>query len=101
MKNKTKTTDPGSVKSGPSFEQAIQRLEQIVADMERADLPLEDVLKQYEEGTRLVQFCSQKLEEAEKRIELLTRKADGTVALAPFTTETEPQSAPEDDAKLL
>jgi exodeoxyribonuclease VII small subunit len=72
---------------GPSFEKAIQRLEQIVADMERAELPLEDVLKKYEEGTRLVRFCSQKLEEAEKKIELLTKKADGSATLKPFTDE--------------
>ena len=70
---------------GPSFEEAIQRLEQIVADMEGAELPLEDVLKKYEEGTRLVQLCSQKLEEAEKKIELLTKKADGSATLKPFT----------------
>ena len=73
----------------PSFEEAIQRLEKIVADMERAELPLEDVLKKYEEGTRLVRFCSQKLEEAEKKIELLTKKADGSATLKPFTGEEE------------
>jgi exodeoxyribonuclease VII small subunit len=76
-------------KSELSFEQAIQKLEKIVADMEVAELPLEDVLKKYEEGTRLVRFCSQKLEEAEKKIELLTRKADGTVETKPFEPETE------------
>ena len=101
MKNKTKTTDPTATKCGPSFEQAIQLLEQIVADMERAELPLDDVLKKHEEGTRLVQFCTQKLEEAEKRIELLARKADGTVALTPFEPEEAPAAAPADEAKLL
>jgi len=101
MKSKTKTTDPTAAKGGPSFEQAIQRLEQIVTDMEGAELPLEDVLKKYEEGTRLVQFCSQKLEEAEKKIELLNRKADGTVTLTAFEPETEPSTAPADDAKLF
>lgn len=83
-----------------TFEQAIQRLEKIVADMEAAELPLEDVLKHYEEGTRLVRFCTQKLDEAEKKIELLTKKSDGTVKLEPF----EPQAGDEDDeteAKLL
>jgi exodeoxyribonuclease VII small subunit len=61
--------------NAPSFEQAIQRLEKIVAEMESADLPLEDILKRYEEGSRLVRFCGQKLEEAEKKIELLTKKS--------------------------
>jgi len=76
-------------KSELSFEQAIQRLEKIVADMEAAELPLEDVLKKYEEGTRLVRFCAQKLDEAEKKIELLTRKADGTVETKPFEPEND------------
>ena len=79
----------GTGQVGPGFEEAIQRLEQVVADMERAELPLEDVLKKYEEGTRLVRFCSQKLEEAEKKIELLTKKADGSAILKPFTGEEE------------
>ena len=78
-------------KSELSFEQAIQKLEKIVADMEAAELPLEDVLKKYEEGTRLVRFCAQKLDEAEKKIELLTRKADGSVETKPF--EPEPDNA--------
>jgi len=87
---------------GLSFEQAIQRLERIVADMEAAELPLEDVLKKYEEGTRLVRFCGQKLDEAEKKIELLTRKADGTVELKPFAPAGEPPAAePTSEGQLL
>ena len=84
MKASKKAASQSAQTDGPSFEQAIQRLERIVADMESAELPLEDVLKKYEEGTRLVRFCSQKLEEAEKKIEILTRKADGSVTLKPF-----------------
>src|SRR5205809_7565222 len=83
----------GPESNGRSFEQAIQRLEKIVADMEGAELPLEDVLKKYEEGTRLVGIRSQELEEAEKTIEILTNKDDGTGALRRFeskeTGETE------------
>src|SRR5205809_2831556 len=95
----------GPESNGLSFEQAIQRLEKIVGDMEGAELPLEDVLKKYEEGTRLVRFCSQKLEEAEKKIEILTKKADGTVALKPFeskeTGETEEEGEDQKEAKLF
>jgi len=82
-----------------SFEQAIQRLEKIVAEMEAAELPLEDVLKKYEEGTELVRYCSQKLEEAERKIEWLTKKKDGSVKLEPF--ETQPESKDEEERKLL
>ena len=113
MKTKRKVAEPVLARNGLTFEQAIQRLEQIVADMESAELPLEDVLKKYEEGTRLVRFCSQKLEEAEKKIEVLTKQADGSVALEPFESEEsdeggndrkrDARSGPEDDreAKLF
>jgi exodeoxyribonuclease VII small subunit len=87
MKAKKKAAEPVLNRNGLTFEQAIERLENIVAVMERAELPLEDVLKKYEEGTRLVRFCSQKLEEAEKKIEVLAKKTDGTVALEPFEPE--------------
>src|SRR5256885_3971537 len=97
MKNKKKAAEPVLNKNGLTFEQAIERLENIVADMERAELPLEDVLKRYEEGTRLVRFCSQKLDEAEKKIEILTKKTDGSVALEPFEVERE-ESDEEDSA---
>src|SRR2546428_13152342 len=89
MKTSKKAASQRAEVSGPSFEQAIQRLERIVADMESAELPLEDILKKYEEGTRLVRFCSQKLEEAEKKIELLTKKADGSIELKPFKAAEE------------
>ena len=82
-----------------SFEQAIQRLEIIVADMEGVELPLEDVLKRYEEGTKLVRFCAAKLDEAEKKIEILQKKVDGSVKLEPF--EPADAAGDEQDAKLL
>ncbi len=84
MKNAKKNAVSKPTGDAPSFEQAIQRLEAIVAEMESAGLPLDDLLKKYEEGTRLVRFCSAKLNEAEKKIELLTKKADGSVELTPF-----------------
>jgi exodeoxyribonuclease VII small subunit len=94
MKSKRKTAEPVLNRNGLTFEQAIQRLEKIVADMEGAELPLEDVLKKYEEGSKLVRFCSHKLEEAEKKIEVLTKKTDG-VAFEPF--ETEPKESNDAD----
>lgn len=106
MKASKKGGSPGLDANAPSFEQAIQRLEKIVADMESAELPLEDVLKKYEEGTRLVRFCGQKLDEAEKKIELLQKKADGTVTLQPFdapkpAAEADDDSGDENEAKLF
>ncbi|MBI5397580.1 MAG: exodeoxyribonuclease VII small subunit [Verrucomicrobia bacterium] len=69
---------------GVKFEQALERLEKIVAEMEAAELPLDEVVKRFEEGTRLVRFCTQKLEEAGKKIEILAKQKDGTVVAEPF-----------------
>ncbi len=67
-----------------TFEQAVERLESLVEAMESGQLPLEEMLDRYEEGTRLVQFCSEKLAAAEKRIEIVTRNAAGKPEVAPF-----------------
>jgi exodeoxyribonuclease VII small subunit len=88
-RKKTVETQPAGPASGQAgeglkFEQALERLEKIVADMESADLPLDDVVAKFEEGTRLVRFCAQKLEEAEKKIEVLARKKDGTATTEAF-----------------
>ena len=66
------------------FEDALQRLEQIVDQLEAGDLPLEDSLKVFEEGVALARRCAKYLEEAEKRIELLTRDESGVLKIAPF-----------------
>jgi exodeoxyribonuclease VII small subunit len=81
-----------------NFEQAIARLEKLVAEMESSELSLEDVLKRYEEGSRLVRFCGRKLEEAERKIELLSRKNDGSTEVTPFEPEPETET---DSGKLL
>ena len=84
---------------GLKFEQALERLEKIVADMESAELPLDNVVSKFEEGTRLVRFCAQKLQEAEKKIETLARKKDGTVTTEPF--EPAESAAKEKEDKLF
>jgi exodeoxyribonuclease VII small subunit len=71
------------------FEQALARLEKIVSEMESAELPLDEVLQRYEEGVKLAAFCSSKLEEAQKKIEILAKKADGAKTLQPFDEESQ------------
>lgn len=78
----------------PSFEAALLRLEQIVAEMESDRLPLEDLLARYEEGNTLVKVCQSRLSAAEKRIEQIARGADGAVHLEPFEQTTQPAAAP-------
>lgn len=68
------------------FEEALKKLEKIVSDLEAGKLPLDESLKKYEEGIRLVASCSKILESAQKKVELLIRKEDG-FQLKPFENE--------------
>ncbi len=61
-----------------TFEQSLTRLEEIVRQMERGDVPLEQALSLFEEGTGLVGSCSKLLDEAELKVVQLTKGADGT-----------------------
>ncbi len=65
------------------FEDALKKLEDIVKKMEAGDIPLDEALKSFEEGVRLIRFCSAKLEETERRVEMLLGKEDG-LELKPF-----------------
>ncbi|MGH9787672.1 MAG: exodeoxyribonuclease VII small subunit [Candidatus Acidiferrales bacterium] len=68
----------------PSFETSLHRLEQIVKKLEAGDLPLDDALKLFEEGIGLSQQCQKQLEEAENKVEILLKKADGKVVARKF-----------------
>ncbi len=69
----------GGRRKAESFEDSLKRLEEIVQRMESGDLALEDSLELFEEGVRLTRVCSQRLDEAEKKIELLTKDEKGRV----------------------
>ena len=71
------------------FEEALTRLEQIVHTLESGDLPLEESLKAFEEGIALARRCAKYLEEAERRIELLTKDESGLLKGRPFGWESE------------
>ena len=69
------------------FEEAIKRLEEIVQDLEKGDLPLEESLKVFEEGMNLVKFCSEKLEEVEQKVTKLVKGSDEKYIHQPFEIE--------------
>jgi exodeoxyribonuclease VII small subunit len=69
------------------FEEALQKLEAIVENMESDELPLEALLAKYEEGTRLAKMCQEKLTEAELKISQLEKTAGGEFKLKPLTSE--------------
>ena len=70
-----------------NFEEALQKLEAIVAKMEEGDLPLEEALKAFEEGVKLAKFCTSKLDEAERKVEKLIRDQAGKIQTTPFSEE--------------
>jgi len=66
------------------FEDALKKLEKIVSDLESGDLSLDDSLKKYEEGVKLAQFCSKKLESARRKVEILVKTSSGKLEAKPF-----------------
>jgi len=72
-----------------TFEQALKRLEEIAQSLESGEASLEESLEMYEEGMKLIEFCHRKLGEAEKRVQKLTRNAEGQFNLEPLDTPPE------------
>lgn len=66
------------------FEESLKKLEKIVEDLERGDLSLDEALKKYQEGIELSRLCSQRLENAKKKIDLLVKNKKGEFELKPF-----------------
>lgn len=72
-----------------TFESQLAALEKIVRELERGDLPLEESLRLFEQGVRLSRECQERLNQAERRIELLLRDAEGRPVLAAFDEDGE------------
>ena len=70
-----------------SFEQAMQRLDEIVRQLERGDVPLDASLALFEEGSALIAQCSKQLDEAEQKVVMLKKGPDGAPQELPFATE--------------
>ena len=71
-----------------TFETAMKQLEKIVQDLETDDMPLEKAIKTFEEGIKISKYCSEKLDESEKRITLLMQDSSGKkVSEIPFAPE--------------
>jgi exodeoxyribonuclease VII small subunit len=70
--------------TAPNFEAQLASLERIVRELERGDLPLEQSLELFEQGVKLSRECQERLNEAERRIEVLLRGGDGSTIAVPF-----------------
>ncbi len=71
------------------FEDALARLEGIVEKLEKGELALEKALKLFEEGIKISRFCNTKLDEAERKVEILLKDEKGDVTEEPFQPEGE------------
>lgn len=80
MKKKNETGNDTDASATPDFEKSMERLEAIVTEMESGDLSLEQMMARFEEGQKLLTFCSTRLNEIEKKIEILTRDGDAVKA---------------------
>ena len=76
-------------KKEPGFEQSLERLEEIVDQLEGEELDLEQSLALFEEGVKLAQACNQRLDEAEKKVAILLKNSEGALVEAPFDQDEE------------
>lgn len=76
-----------------SFEEALGQLEDLVREMESDEVSLEDLISKYEEGSRLYRMCSQRLDAARGRIEILRKKRNGEPVLETFGQEVDESPA--------
>ena len=72
-----------------TFEQQLQRLEEIVASLEKGDVPLADSLSLFEEGTKLIAACTKQLDQAEQQVVKLMKGPDGAPVEQPFESTEE------------
>jgi exodeoxyribonuclease VII small subunit len=73
----------------PDFERSLARLEEVVRRLESPSLSLDDAMKLFEEGVQLTRECQKQLTEAEGRVEILLKKADGKIVAESFQPATE------------
>ena len=92
--SKLKTEIKAKAGEAASFEKSLDELEKIVAEMESGKLGLEAMIDRFEKGQGLIEFCAKKLNEVERRIEILVKKGDSVVA-EPFEAEAAEDAAPD------
>src|SRR3989338_3886764 len=93
---RTLMSQPHDVK----YEEALKRLEKLVAELDRSELDLETRLKKFEEGTKLARVLLKKLDQAKKKVELLIKTHGGAATLAPFGDGTLDDDAGDADVRF-
>jgi len=83
------TSPTAAVQDNPlSFESSLKELERLVAELEKNDVSLENQLKAFEKGVALSRECMKRLEEVERRVEVLMQSSDGKISSSPFNSAT-------------
>ncbi len=95
MPRKSPPTEEIAQETNLAFEVALEKLEGLVREMESDQIPLEELIKNYEMGTELHRICEKRLDEAQGRIDLIRKKRNGELVLEPFGT------LPDQDAKII
>lgn len=96
-----KKTDP-SGEPGPNFEKAIAELEQIVGAMEEEQLPLEELVAKFEQGTQLLTHCESVLASAKKRLQTIAAQQTAPESsLSPDTSDASDETDDDDDIRLF
>jgi exodeoxyribonuclease VII small subunit len=80
------------------YEEALKRLEKLVAELDKSELDLDSRLKRFEEGTKLARALLKKLEQAKKKVELLVKTDVGDATLAPFDDDLDEDEREHQDA---
>jgi len=80
------------------YEEALKRLEKLVAELDRSELDLETRLKKFEEGTKLARLLVKKLDQAKKKVDVLVKTNVGDAALVPFDDDTAEDDTTSDHA---
>ncbi|MEM6916138.1 MAG: exodeoxyribonuclease VII small subunit [Verrucomicrobiota bacterium] len=97
-----KTKQSEGAADEPAFEDALYQLESLVREMESDQMPLEELIQNYEKGTHLFQLCEKRLEEAQGRIEIIRKNRNGENVVEPFgdsEPESPTESADEEESK--
>jgi exodeoxyribonuclease VII small subunit len=81
------------MKKEKAFEEALQELEEIVNRLEQGEIPLEEALQLFEQGVKLSRFCHTKLDEAQKRVEIVLKDENGKMTPHPFEQADEGEDA--------
>lgn len=88
-----------AAKRSNEFEKSFKQLEDIVRRLESEELPLDESLQLFEQGIRLSRFCHQRLEEVEKKIELILADAKGQPVVEAFDSEVDDEDLDEDESE--